>query len=356
MIDVPASVDEITPDWINAALFDDRPPRVTAVKTTSINNDRGFLSQTLRLELTYEAPAAGRPASLVAKIKPNDETFRQAAAEISAFEREVGFYREVSRRVPIRLARVYFAEETPKASALVMEDLGHLTVGDQVHGIAHDRTLAVARMIAQVHATFWDNAALDAIGWAPEHDHFHTDTFVDAWPTFADAFALRIGKRALAIGEAVAENLEALERRIAERPAALVHGDLRADNLMFGKPGEADEVLMLDWQLVHKTSATYDIARLIGGSEPVPERDGHQVDIVRAWHEALTRAGVAHYPFDEALYDFRLSALHCLTIPVKFQRLAGTDPQGRAGRLLDVMAERFFAAVIELDAASALPR
>ena len=62
MIDVPASVDEITPDWINTALFDDRPPRVTAVKTTPINNDRGFLSQTLRLDLTYERPAADRPA------------------------------------------------------------------------------------------------------------------------------------------------------------------------------------------------------------------------------------------------------------------------------------------------------
>ncbi|MEO1200586.1 MAG: hypothetical protein AAFX39_15365 [Pseudomonadota bacterium] len=93
MIDVPASVDEITPEWINAALFDDCPPRVTAVKATSINNDRGFLSQTLRLELTYEAPTADRPVSVVAKIKPNDEAFGQAAAEVGAFEREIGFCR-----------------------------------------------------------------------------------------------------------------------------------------------------------------------------------------------------------------------------------------------------------------------
>ncbi|MEM7442825.1 MAG: phosphotransferase [Pseudomonadota bacterium] len=356
MTDVPATVDDITPDWLNEALFDNFEPRATEVKITKINDDRGFLSQTLRLDLTYDAPSDGRPSSLVAKIKPNDDTFRQAAAEISAFEREVGFYREVAPRVSVRLPLVYFAEQTPKASALVMEDLGHLTVGDQVHGIAHQWTRTIAQKIAKVHAVFWDNAALKEIDWAPEHDHFHTGTFVEAWPAFADAFDLRLGKRAMEIGAAVADNLDALERRIAERPATLVHGDLRADNLMFGKPGETDEVLMLDWQLVHKTNATYDIARLMGGSEPVPEREGHQLEIIRCWHESLTDAGVANYPFDEALNDHRLSALHCLTIPVKFHYLVGPEPEGRAGRLLDVMAERFFAAAIELDADSAMPR
>ena len=63
MIDVPASVDEITPDWINAVLFDHRPPRVTALKATSINNDRGFLSQSLRLASAARAAVTAHEAS-----------------------------------------------------------------------------------------------------------------------------------------------------------------------------------------------------------------------------------------------------------------------------------------------------
>ena len=45
-------------------------------------------------------------------------------------------------------------------------------------------------MIAQVHAFFWDNEALDAIGWAPEHDHVHTDTFFAAVVELAAAGAM----------------------------------------------------------------------------------------------------------------------------------------------------------------------
>lgn len=356
MVEVPATLDDITPDWINATLFDDTPPRVASLSTSLISDGRGFLSQTARVGLTYDSPAGDRPSSVVVKIQPKDDYYRRAEAEVNAFEREIGFYREVAGRVSLRLPRIYFAKTTPRAGALVMEDLGHLTIGDQVRGIAHERVRAVAREIAKVHAAFWNNDALHEIEWAPEHDHFYADPYLEHWPGFADAFGLRIGKRGVAIGEAVAQNLEALERRIAERPASLVHGDLRGDNLLFGQPGGDDEVLILDWQLTHKTLATYDVARLMGGSEPVPERGGHQIDVIRSWHASLTDAGVANYPFDEALDDFRLAALHCLTIPVRIFKGVGPDGEGRRARLLDVTAERFFAAVIELDADSVLPR
>lgn len=355
-ISLPEAQDDITPDWLNAAVFSDTPPKVTAISASPIGEGRGLLSQTLRLNLTYEGSAADRPESLIAKLLPTDQNSLAVAAEIKPFEREIAFYRDVACRSNIRVPTIFFADMSPQGCVLIMEDLGHLSIGDQVRGIRHDRTRAAAREIAKMHAAYWDNEALHALEWAPEDDHLYTDPFLEYWPQFAEVYGLRIGKHGVEIGERVAGDFDWLEGRIASRPKSLVHGDLRGDNLLFGEPGAPDEVLILDWQLAHKSLATFDVARLLGGSEPIAERAGHQIEIFHEWHDALSRAGVPDYPADEALDDFRLAALHCLLIPVQVFKAFGAEPEGRVGRLLDVMAERFFAAAIELEAESVLPR
>ena len=67
------------------------------------------------------------------------------------------------------------------------------------------------------------------------------------------------------------------------------------------------------------------------------------------------RAGLTDYAFEEALADFRLGVLYCVFIPVKGFALAGAEPGPRTGRLLDVLAERFYASALELDGAALLP-
>jgi hypothetical protein len=135
----------------------------------------------------------------------------------------------------------------------------------------------------------------------------------------------------------------------------LIHGDLRADNLLLGEGDPCSEIVILDWQLANRSLATIDIARLLGGSEPAAERRGHQLEVFAAWHEELMRAGQNDYEFEEALTDFRLGVLYCLFIPVFGFAMVGQEPQGRTGRLLDAIAERLYASAIELDAGALLP-
>jgi thiamine kinase-like enzyme len=135
----------------------------------------------------------------------------------------------------------------------------------------------------------------------------------------------------------------------------LVHGDLRADNLLFGRHPARSEIVILDWQLANRSLGAIDLARLLGGREPAAERRGDQLEVFAAWHETLLRAGLTQYAFEEALIDFRLGILFCLFIPVKGFALAGQNPGGRTGRLLDVIAERLYASAIELDAGALLP-
>ncbi len=352
---VPQTVQEITADWVNAVVGGgDGRPRVVDLKTTVIGDEKGFLSQTLRVDAAYDSRPGDLPRSIVVKMEPKSGAFRDAAQAVNAFEREIRFYLEVAPSLSVRLPRIYFAKTTPEASVLAMEDLGHLKGIDQVRGIEHGRTLAAVHAIAKVHARYWNSDALSRLAWLPDHDHFFDDGFAAHWPAFAEAYGLRIGTEAVRIGERVAKNLGAIEARIAARPAALIHGDLRADNLLFGEPGTPDEVLILDWQLTTRSLATIDVARLLGGSEPEAERRGRQLDVFSTWYETLCSAGVEGYERDEALEDFRLGVLYCLFIPVKAFHLTGGNAGGRTGRLMDAIAQRLFDSALELEAERAL--
>ena len=350
---IPQEVDEITVDWVNkvfryAGLAED--PRVSAVENSVIGDEKGFLSQVVRASLSFAGPQGNLPASIIVKIEPKGESFRAAERHRSSFEREIAFYQEIAPNLSVNVPKIHHTAMTPEAKVLVMEDLGHLTACDQIRGMGHERVLATARGIAQVHAAYWDNEALARLTWLPDHEHFHDEGIEKDWPAFAEAYGLRIGEAGRRLGAWVAENMAWTRREIAARPAALIHGDLRADNLLFGKPGTPHEVMFIDWQGANRGLAAIDVARLLGGSEPVAERSGRQMEVFEAWHQALCQAGVTTYPVEDALHDFRLAALYCLYIPVKVFQLTGGAPSGRTGRLLDAITQRHYASAIELEA------
>ena len=112
---------------------------------------------------------------------------------------------------------------------------------------------------------------------------------------------------------------------------------------------------ILDWQLINKSLGAIDPTQLLGGSEPAAERKGHQLEVCAPWHEALLRAGVTDYPLEVPLQDFQLGALYALFFAIKVYAFQGEDPGVRQSRLVDGMAERFFASALELDAGSIWP-
>jgi hypothetical protein len=355
---IPKSVDEITAEWMDKVLRAADAltgGRVAGVERRVIGAEKGFLSSAVVANLHYDGPAAGAPASVFVKLEPAAGSFRDAERDIGAFEREIRFYREVRDRVRMRLPRIFHTAVTPEGSVLVMEDLSRLESGDQVHGLRHEQVLATVREIAKLHAAYWDNDALRALAWVPDHDPFWEEGFAEHWPGFARAYEVRIGRDAVQVGESVMRHLPWLEERITERPTALIHSDLRGDNVLFGALHTDEAAVILDWQLVTKSLAAIDPTRLLGGSEPAAERKGHQLEVLAAWHEGLLLAGVTGYEFEQALQDFRLGVLYSLLVPVKAYAFIGDEPGARSGRLMDAQAERCFASALELDAGSILP-
>jgi hypothetical protein len=356
---IPQSVAEISAAWIeevlraSGALADGR---VAGVEVRPIGEGVGFLSCVAVVGIRYEPAEAKGPATVVVKLEPAAGSFRDTERETQAFTREVDFYRDIAGGVDVRVPRVYYAVAGPEGSALVMEDLSHLESGDQVRGLRHREVIATVEQIGRLHAAYWNDDRLHTFDWLPDHDQMWREGYEEHWPGFVQEFEVRLGDEGRALGERVLHDLEWLTERIAERPSVMIHGDLRADNLMFGDPASGDAVVILDWQLVTRSMAAIDPTRLLGGSEPAAQRRGHHLEVFTAWHESLLRGGVRGYEFEEALDDFRLGALYNLMIPVKAYGFLGGNTSQRVGRLFDAQVDRIYTSAMELEAGQLLPR
>ncbi len=351
----PANIDEIHPDWINATLRSSgvlRDSKVVSLRNQVIGEEAGFLSTVARVMLDYDHVEIGAPSTVIVKLQPADAHFVQAEHELHAFKREMRFYDEVAPAAPIRLPRIYGLPEDPPHAALIMEDLSFATMGDQVIGMHHDQVVNVACTMGRLQAKYWANESLASLDWMPRKDHFDDD-FVSKWPVFADRYRDVLSDDAISLGERVCNILPEIRRQVSLRPKTIVHQDLRADNIAFSQGKNGEEAIIIDWQLAVRSMGAFDIARLLGGSESMKERRGHQTEVVRAWHDELLEGGVVDYSWDEALRDFKLGALTVLAFPVHFcsdKPSAGS----RADVLFTLIAERLFASALEIDAISAV--
>ncbi len=356
----PRNVDEISAHWLDELLHASgvlQTSHVVKVESKLIGEGVGFLSSVARVVPTYDRPEAGAapPESLIVKIEPTLETFRRMGEEFHAFEREIRFYREVASQVSVRLPKIYATLSEPPHYALVMEDLGYCTAGDQLDGMSERLVLTTARIMAKLQAQFWNNDALKPLHWMPDTWQLWKH-FQDHWPSFVEHCRHWLGPEHLLLGRKVAEHFPWILKQLDGAPPTIVHCDLREDNLLFGPPDTPEEVLIVDWQLAIRGMGAYDMASLQGGSELAAARRGHPYKVLRTWHETLVLSGVKDYAEDEALRHFRLGCLMCLTLPVYFHVAALEGTLARSIQLCEAQARRHFAAALEIDAASILPQ
>jgi len=356
----PADPNQVEVDWLDwhlraAGLLPEAA--VESLHCEPMGASVGFLSRMARIVPHYSGPVPVALKSMVLKLETDRPNFREVADRLRAFDREVGFYRQIAPHVATRLPRLYASHAAGGGGWLLMEDLSHLDNGDQVHGMSNSQVKMALKHMAVVHATAWNSETLADYDWLPDDSFWFREDLSDVWPKFREHYQLRIGSAGAALIERVLERDDLLDAAITARPRTLVHGDLRADNLLLGEPGSEDEVLILDWQTATRSLGAIDVAMLIGGSEPPPERAGHYQEIFDSWLVTLSANGVGDYKRDEALRDLRLALLSCLRIPLKvFEELGGPDfKNAREAQLADVFILRHTSAALEFDAASAMP-
>jgi hypothetical protein len=314
----PTSFDEISSSWLSA-LMQTKVASFVAEKL-----DAGVLSDAARLTITYEDGEPDnklRPAICILKFCKEDEANRLKAMEIDAYRKEMDFYEQLHDQMPLRVPKPFGTFRHPSKShvfALLMEDmrLEHHALS-QLEGITAEETLAMARLLGQMHGRFFEHSILDQPGMTTRisgkfsnHENgeyrlpFNAwlDNFPQCWAPYAALLAENGLDVDLGMPELARVNRNMCRPEVADRmfrrwwrvlhsrPRTLVHGDLRADNLWRNR--NTGKMAVIDWQTYHSGPGGCDFEQLLGPNGATPEAHAVTSEAFDVYHEAL----VAHGP------------------------------------------------------------
>lgn len=355
---IPASMDEVTPEWLTAALRERghlREASVIDAPRERVGAGVGILGELARIALVYDREEAGAPASLIAKIPTADPGGRDVAHMLGFYEKERRIYDELADRIGVRSARAYYAAGDPETVRyiILLEDLGGLRLGDQVAGASAEECYRLVREVARMHARWWNSPDLAALDWIPRGNDPVNLMAAVAYAQAVEPFLQNFGSELTDFERDMVlrymHRMNPLQDRFSQAPETLCHGDLRLDNVFWGSPEGEAPLTLVDWQIAVKARGPYDIGYFLSQSVDPETRRTHERDIVRAYHEALRENGVDDYPWEQCWQDYRTTVMWCLAYPVV--ACGSIDLANERGlALARAMLHRALAAIRDLEA------
>ena len=337
---------ELTAEFLTLALSGELGgTAVSAVQATPVGT--GQVSDSYRLSLTYDGPV-GLPPTMIAKIPAADAASRSAARAFRTYEIEANFYSEIAPRLPVALARCYYAayDPGPDEYVVLLEDLSPALPGDQLAGLHPDDAAAAVRELAALHAAGWDSAELAALPWlnrsGPDGTAMLAAFLTDLYPRFKERYAGHLEPGTLSLIEDFLPRIGAY-LKASDEPRTIVHGDFRADNLLFG----ATRPVVLDWQTAGFGAGTGDLSYFLASSLPVAVRRQYEEALVRRYHAALNSHG-AELSWHDCWTGYRRHAFGGIVMDI----IAGTmvKQTERGDAMFATMARRHARHALDLDA------
>lgn len=320
---VVTSLEALTPEWLTSSLAMRYPGiDVRAAEVVPLEVGPGYHGNLGRIDL-LDVSGATPPSTLVAKLVSNSQRAREIGVGMGIYLREALFYEQLASAArlgpPLCHGTVYDLESG--LSAILLEDLTSLEVGEQAVGYTAERALATALQLADHHAAFWDAASLADFPWLPiwnqrEMVDFVVTGFGPVWQACQTTLRDHLDSDDIALGNRLADNVGNLMEAIAVPPVTLLHGDLRYDNLLFDAVDPTIPPRTVDWQFVGRGRGTQDVAYFLTQSGNADIAATHERDIVTAYHARLVECGVAGYSAEACWHDYRLFALYSLVYPL----------------------------------------
>jgi hypothetical protein len=360
----PKTAAAVDATWLNDVLHRNgalQRAQVTGVSAADLGKGVGLMGEVVRLSITYDAAEPGAPASLIAKFPTADPTNLGVARSLFFYPREVAFYAQLSQHSPIRTPRLFHAEldMSDHGFVLLLEDLRHATPGDQVAGLTPAQTEAAITAAGRLHGAWWgkvDSGGMEALFDFTNPDYCaavqagYQGFLGPALRNFADDYSdytRRTAERLAPVAARVVKDLSSGHR-------TFVHGDFRADNLMFAPDLGEDGVAAVDWQISGRGGGLYDVAYLICNSVPTTYRQQAEQQLLRRYHDTLSRMGVQGYGFDDCWQAYRFAVLCGLFVAVF--TTGGMDLGNERGlAAVRALTRRVDAAVSELQVGDLVP-
>lgn len=317
---VPRSPEEITPQWLTGALRENGvigDASVTGIEHHRIGAGAGFLGQLSKLTLSYDREQPGAPATLIAKLPALDPGGRHVGNLFRFYEREIRFYDEISDKVKISVPRRYYSAMDVEGDEylLLIQDMAPAVVGDEAAGVSLEQSELAIRAIAEFQAGWWDSPELEKLDWmpavnAPVHQSAEP-AYQQAWEPFCQMFGDKLSPKVMALGDEMQHHVVDLLNAVEPAPRTIIHGDFRGDNVFFGDGVSAPAFSAIDWQISSKGRGVFDVAYFLCTSVTPEIRKESEERLVRMWHDIISESNdTSRYTYDDAFYDYRVSALY----------------------------------------------
>jgi aminoglycoside phosphotransferase (APT) family kinase protein len=280
----------------------------------------------------YAAPA-DLPDSFVIKLPAQDPAVRQRVA--LSYRSEHAFYTRVADTVAVPLPRCYHCTYTDSGDfALLLADMAPAQQGDQIRGCTAAEAHLAVTALAGLHGPRWcDPTWLSFDGTVmPKPDEATARGLGDITRLAATTTIDKVGDRldpadratVLEAADVIADWLLGAGERFS-----ILHGDYRADNLLF----QAGEVTVVDWQTLAVGLPARDLAYFIGTSlqpaERTHPRAGLSAGAVRLRGHRLRRRNLlAGLPFRDAADSTDHHARFCVLRRHRTRRRHGGDHAG----------------------------
>ena len=347
---IPTTPDALTPDWLSETLRASGTiaARVSSAHLTQIGKDEGFTGGRLyHIALTYDPPDPTAPATLVAKLAPDDAKTR--ALMRAANGCEVDFYQSQSQAT-LPVPRCHHADFNPETgtSILLLQDLSDHRPLDFIKGCGPADAKMVVKALAALHATWWNAPDLHRLRGASmlgEHP------FDQVWPQYPEKLhallhGVEMPPSFMALGNFIAQNHRAIFTRLQETaPVTRLHRDVQADNVMFANPDCGGGAILFDWQFAGKGRAVQDVGYFLISSVDPAQRRTTERGLVAQYHAELLRLGVTGYGLAQCWTDYlqSVAAKFYMTVAATVL-LDNSTPHKQAWRRADLARLQAFCA------------
>ncbi len=319
MADFPTQPDQVTAEWLTDQL------RASGMLEGGTVQDiaweaigTGQVGDSARFHLTYDKPGTG-PETVAGKFPAADPTSRGTAAAFGLYAKEVGFYRELSAQLDVRVPEPLVAELAPDGVdfILIFEDLGPARGGNQLHSCTlADARQAVAQAAA-LHGPSWGNSGITDTEWLQPPSGLADQLkimYPNAQAVFRERYADRLEPEYMKICEGLNE---AIDRWFGREPdnRCLIHGDFRLDNMLFDVKGAQEPIAVLDWQTIAVGNGMTDIGYFLGCGIGRDLRRVHEGTLLDLYCTEMCARGVP-LTRDAVWDDYRIGALHGVSTAV----------------------------------------
>ncbi len=354
---------EITAAWMRQALAAggvSAASEIAAVEVEKLSDVTNALGNLYRCRLIAQNGEAAGPASVIVKLPGADALALRFARWMSLHRREHLFYRDVAAHGCVRAPALYYGDfdERSHRFVLVLEDLGGMEAIPQSVGIDAARARRAVREIAALHGRFWEAAgdpALSACGdfLNTRESRIMQTVYLLTLPAALERFADLFTAKARRLAEEFGFRIPAHFAAVSAGPKTVVHGDYRADNMLFGGAGR-EELAVIDWQGFGLGCGMYDVAFFLGTSVTSDVRRRIERDTLDEYHAIVLRSGAEDYTVEDCWHSYRQNMLGTLMpMVIGCGALDISDP-----KLLSQTREllsRTLTAIEELDSWAFLP-